>query len=123
VSGVVKSARCRSSVPVPMAGSKSRVLGSRGHIQPREGAGIRPTDVARPGSSERALVIHRRYRPRSLACRCAVFARLWRYQNYLDYERDDPEGAKRVRAEWDRQLADAGVFCDDRGRWRQRFGA
>jgi len=52
-----------------------------------------------------------------------VFARLWRYQNYLDYERDDPEGAKRVRAEWDRQLADAGVFCDDRGRWRQRFGA
>jgi hypothetical protein len=44
----------------------------------------------------------------------------WRYRQYLDNERDDREGAKRLAAERERQLADAGVWCDERGRWRQR---
>jgi hypothetical protein len=44
---------------------------------------------------------------------------IWRWCAHADAE-GDHEGAERLRTDWDRQLADTGVSCDDRGRWTQR---
>jgi hypothetical protein len=44
---------------------------------------------------------------------------IWRWCAHAHGERDS-EGAERVPADWARQLAEAGVWCDERGRWVQR---
>jgi len=44
---------------------------------------------------------------------------IWRWCAHAEAE-GDYEAAERVRADWARQLAEAGVWRDDAGRWRQR---
>jgi hypothetical protein len=43
---------------------------------------------------------------------------IWRWCAHARADGDD-DGAERCEADWQRQLADAGVWCDESGRWHE----